>query len=95
MPYIVEIESAVKELLAKKGNVITISLIDIYNCCVAVEEVDVRFKPPKTKDFDHIEQDGVSVYIQKGIRFKDNKVKLGYEFGPFKSVHVGGVRQFN
>ena len=91
MTVAVTIENDLKSWMKKKGRVLTISQIDIKSCCIGYVDVDVSYKVPKTSNYDYIEQDGFSIYIQKGLNFKNNIVSIGLTgIGPFKQIYIDG-----
>ena len=82
----VDIENGVKSWIRKKGSILTISRMDIKAGCIGYEDVDVSYKAPATNNYQFIEQDGLSVYIQKRLTFKKNSVSNGLRgIGPFKN----------
>ena len=88
----VAIENGVKSWIKNKGSILTISRMDIKAGCIGYEDVDVSYKTPATNNHHHIEQDGLSVYIQKGLRFKNNIATIGLSgIGRFKNIYVGGL----
>ena len=88
----VAIENGVKSWIKNKGSILTISRMDIKAGCIGYEDVDVTYKAPATNNYHYIEQDGLSVYIQKGLSFKNNVASIGLSgIGRFKNIYVGGL----
>ena len=85
----------VKMFMENKGNIITISSFILQGCCVVAEETEVSYKVPKDKTkYELVEQDGLTIYIEKILRFKDDRVILSISgFGPFKYIYVGELKR--
>lgn len=92
MTLAVDIEKGVKSWVEKKGNILTISRMDIKAGCMGYEDVEVSYKAPTTNNYDYIKQDGLSIYIQQGLNFKKNTVAIGLSgIGRFKQIYVDGL----
>lgn len=93
----INIEQDAKQWLEKKGkNVLTISRMDITGCCVAHEDIDVNYRAPKSGNYEKIDYDGLEIYVEKNLKFKDDLVDISLTgFGPFKHIFVDGLRRFS
>lgn len=92
MTLAVDIEKGVISWMEKKGNILTISRMDIKTGCMGYEDVEVSYKEPTTNNYDYINQDGLSIYIQQGLNFKNNTVAIGLSgIGRFKQIYVDGL----
>lgn len=92
MTVAITLEENVKDFMKKKGNILTISRADIRSCCFVYEDVEVNYKTPKSENYDFIEQEGLLIYVQKGLYFKDDHLSLGVSgMGPFKEIYVEGL----
>ncbi|SOC34685.1 CC/Se motif family (seleno)protein [Ureibacillus acetophenoni] len=91
----VVVEENVKMYMKNKGNIITISSFIVQGCCVVAEETDVSYKVPKDKTkYVIVEQDDLTIYIDKILRFKDDRVILSVSgFGPFKYIYAGELKR--
>lgn len=91
----VVVEENVKMFMKNKGNIITISSLILPGCCVVMEDIDVSYKVPKNKAmYVLVEQDGLIIYIEKILRFKDDRVILATNgFGPFKYIYAGELKR--
>ncbi|WP_249870712.1 CC/Se motif family (seleno)protein [Oceanobacillus saliphilus] len=95
MPVTVTVENEVNQFMEKKGNTLTISRADVKSCCFVYEDTEINYKPPKGSNYDFIEQNGLSIYVEKGMYFKDNHLTIGLSgMGPFKTVYVEGLDRF-
>ena len=96
MGFYISIDEKTKNWLAKKGNVITISGINIKNCCVPIEDVSVRYgKPDNHHMYDEVKSHGLSFFIEKGLNFKNDVVKIRLSgFAPFQTIRVEGLIRF-
>ncbi|WP_203249293.1 CC/Se motif family (seleno)protein [Sporosarcina beigongshangi] len=90
----IEIEDSVKELMKKKGHTITLASFILRGCAV-LEEIEVTYKEPKDKtQYQLVEQDGLFIYVQKTLRFKNDQVSIVVAgIGPFKTMVAGDLKR--
>lgn len=90
------IDERARELIHQRGNLITISQVSINNCCVPIDEVDVKFsKPEYPEKFNKIHLSDILLYVDKTLDFKNKKMYIHPTgFGPFRSVRIEGVSHF-
>lgn len=90
----ISIEDKAIEFLEKKGNILVISRMDIDRGCAAFEDLKVSYNYPKKGIYDKYQMDDVTVYIQKGLQFKDNYVEVVISgIGPFKAIAIDGLQR--
>lgn len=88
----ISIEEKAKKMLMEKGNVLTISRMDIVSGCMSIEEIDVTYEAPKKRNYEKHTCDQVTIYVQKGLRFKENKIRIVTSgIGPFKTISAGSL----
>ncbi|MEN1968169.1 CC/Se motif family (seleno)protein [Lentibacillus sp. N15] len=90
----ISIEDKAKKFLEEKGNILTIFRMDVERSCVAFEDLEVSYEDPKKGNYEKHQCDDVTVYIQKGIQFKHNRVEIVITgIGPFKNIAVEGLKR--
>ena len=80
--------------MKKKGHTITLTNFILRGCAV-LEEIEVTYKEPKDKTQYHlVEQDGLFIYVQKILQFKNDHVSLAIAgIGPFKTLIAEGLKR--
>lgn len=82
------------EFIKKKGGVCTVRLSVAKGCCGGMPLPDISYsKPKEATGLEALTQDGVSVYIGKGMRFENDLVHItlsGALF--FKSLELPTLR---
>lgn len=88
----ISIEEKAIKYLQEKGNILTISRMDIIRGCMSIEEVDVSYKKPHEGNYDMYTYGEVRIYIQKGLHFKNHHINIVISgIGPFKTIAIGNV----
>lgn len=88
----ISIEDKIKKHLQDKGNILTISRRDIQRGCMGLEDIDISYEVPQEEGYEKYLVDGVTVYVQHGLQFKDNHIKVVKAgVGPFQTVAVGSL----
>ncbi len=92
----IAIDEKAKQLISKKGNLITISSQSIENCCVPINEVSVLFnKPDNPQMFNEMKTGNISLYVDKKLEFKNQLINIKHTgVGPFQTVKVDGIVRF-
>ncbi|MET3695819.1 hypothetical protein SAMN05877753_102651 [Bacillus oleivorans] len=95
MDILVSVHDNVKNWMKEKGEILTISKININACCMRYADAQISYKAPEKENYYHIQQDDLSIYIEKGLQFKDNRLTLSLMgIGPFKSIILDGLKRY-
>ncbi|ARA97845.1 MULTISPECIES: CC/Se motif family (seleno)protein [Geobacillus] len=96
MDYSISIDDNARKWLRKKGSVLTISKFQATHCCVPASEVWVEFQRPENENlYKKIVQHGITCFIEKGLEFKQNHLKVKLTGPPFfKTIRVEGLKYF-
>ncbi|HLR40097.1 MAG TPA: CC/Se motif family (seleno)protein [Virgibacillus sp.] len=87
-------EDKAKDFLEKKHNILTISRLDIDRGCAGFEDLDITYTKPQHKNYETYYCKDITVYIQKGLEFKENRVEIVISgVGPFKTIAVDGLKR--
>lgn len=87
-------EDKAKDFLEKKYNILTISRLDIDRGCAGFEDLEVTYSKPQRKNYDTYYCKNITVYIQKGLEFKNKRVEIVISgIGPFKTIAVDGLKR--
>lgn len=88
----ISIEDKVKKYLQDKGNILTISRRDIQRGCMGLEDIDISHEVPQQENYEKYIVDGITVYVQHGLQFKENHIKVVKSgVGPFKTIAAGSL----
>lgn len=97
MQFSIAIDHDAREWIVKKGAVLTIERLKAGRCWVGQPlELITRFGEPKEKErFVYEHKDGIAIFIEKGIDFKDNHLSITLSgFSIFKGIYVHGLKRF-
>ncbi len=92
----VSLDEKVRELIKRKGNVLTVSRLDLNDCCVPTDELWTEYKAPENLNHYYVVKDhSCHFFIQKGLNFRNNQVELKtFGIKPFKTIRVEGLIRF-
>ncbi|TRM11654.1 hypothetical protein FH966_08140 [Lentibacillus cibarius] len=91
----ISLDEDAKKFIEKKGNILTIFRSDVRSCCFVYEDVGVKYNSPKNVNYQYIEQEGLSIYVQNNLYFKNNHLNVGLSgIGPFKNIYIEGLDRF-
>lgn len=89
----IKVDKAVEEWMKKKKRTtLTISFIATQSCCIGVEDVEVSYKKPKKNNYELIQRNGLSIYLERGLLLKEKELHLSLMGKSiFSSIHVEGL----
>lgn len=95
MELAIKIDAKAKNWLKNKGTPITISRLEINNCCVPIEEVQVSFLEPINGKYHQYHEEDLTIFVESVLEFKNNQLELKLSgFVPFQSIQVSGLQRF-
>ncbi|WP_169819164.1 CC/Se motif family (seleno)protein [Anaerobacillus arseniciselenatis] len=86
-----------KTWIKKKGNYLTIKTVRVAGCCVGrpIDLLTKVGKPNELKMFHQISLDDITVYVQKGVNFKNDQITLNlFGIGLFKIITAEATSRF-
>lgn len=86
----IQLDEQTKNWLQAKNKPLVVKLLLVNSCCApSVEEVTTQLgKPKDAQRYDEIEQDGVTIYVEKPITAYQNMTLKLKGIGLFKMVSV-------
>jgi len=91
----VKLDPKAKTYLKKKGKTITVSRLEVQNCCVPIEEANVSFFEPVCGNYIQVKEDDLTIYIESNLMFKNDEIELKLiGFKPFQNIQVCGLQRF-
>ncbi|WP_096201077.1 CC/Se motif family (seleno)protein [Bacillus sp. FJAT-45350] len=94
----VTIDSKAKKYIKDRGGVAQLSLYETINkCCIGgAAEVEVTLnRPSEEKRFHKHHEDGIDIYIEKSLNFKNGKIIIALSgFGLLKGLKATGLKRF-
>lgn len=90
------IHDKAKDVINDRGNLLTISLLSIDNCCVPIGEVNVQYeKPENLQMYYTVQTDNIFIYLDKRLDIKNQSIEIKPTgIGPFRTVRVEGISYF-
>lgn len=95
MALTIEMDEKTRNWIHEKGDVVTVSRFDVRGCCVSMEDVEVKAKMPKKENlYLSYKQDGITIYVQKGMQFKNDKLEIAMNgMGVFRYLIADGLKR--